>query len=178
MGKVLHWELCQEFKLVCTNKLYMHNQASVLKNEMHQLLWDFEIQTDRQISARRPELVIINKKKRTCRIDHRVKSKEIEKKDKYLDLARELNKTVEHESDCDTNCNRSSCYSDWRIGARTGGFGNKRTRGDHPDYSIFEIVQNTEKSTGDLSRLVVTQTPVRNHRLTLVWKTLKGIKLW
>ena len=41
--------------------------------------------------------------------DHRVKLKEKEKKDKYLDLARELKKTVKHESDGDTNCNW--CYS-------------------------------------------------------------------
>ena len=31
--------------------------------------------------------------------------KESEKKDKYLDLARELKKTIEHEGDGDTNCN-------------------------------------------------------------------------
>ena len=36
--------------------------------------------------------------------DHSVKIKEIEKRDKYLDLARELKKTIEHESDSDTNC--------------------------------------------------------------------------
>ena len=43
--------------------------------------------------------MIINKKKRTCKIvdfavpvDHRIKLKEWEKKDKYLDLARELKK--------------------------------------------------------------------------------------
>ena len=30
---------------------------------MHKLLWDFEIQTDHLISARRPDLIIINKKK-------------------------------------------------------------------------------------------------------------------
>ena len=36
-------------------------------------------------------------------VDHRVKLKENEKKDKYLDLARELKKK-EHESDGDTNC--------------------------------------------------------------------------
>ncbi len=29
--------------------------------------------------------------------DHRIKLKECKKKDKYLDLARELTKTVEHE---------------------------------------------------------------------------------
>ena len=34
--------------------------------------------------------------------DHKDKLKESEKRDKYLDLARELKKTVEHESDSDT----------------------------------------------------------------------------
>ena len=76
----------------------MHNVAFVQKNELHKLLCDFEIQTDHLISARRPELVII-KKKRAWRIvdfaipaNHRVKLKESEKKDKYLDLSRELKK--------------------------------------------------------------------------------------
>ena len=39
--------------------------------------------------------------------------------------------------------------------------------------SIAENGQNTETSRGDLRRLVVTQTPVKNHQLTLMWKTLK-----
>ena len=41
--------------------------------------------------------------------DHKVKLKETEKSDKYLDLARELKnkqkKAMEHESNSDTNCN-------------------------------------------------------------------------
>ena len=68
----------------------MHNPESVLENETHKLLWDFDIQTDHLISARRPDLVIINKKNRTYRIvdfavpaDHREKLKESEKLDKY-----------------------------------------------------------------------------------------------
>ena len=63
----------------------------------HKNLLDFDIQTDHLISARRPDLII--KKKRICKIvdfavpaDHRIKPKECEKKDKYLDLARELKK--------------------------------------------------------------------------------------
>ena len=78
----------------------MHNPASVLENDTHKLLWDFYIQTDHLISARRPNLIITNNnKKRTCKIadfavpaDHRLKLKECEKKDKYLDLVRELKK--------------------------------------------------------------------------------------
>ena len=42
----------------------MHNPASFRENEKHELQWDFEIQTDHQISAKQTELVIINKKKR------------------------------------------------------------------------------------------------------------------
>ena len=80
-----------------TNKWLKYNPESVLKKETHKLLRDFEIQTDHLISARRPELVNVNKKKRTCRIvgfdvlaDHRVKIKECEKRDKYLNLSRKL----------------------------------------------------------------------------------------
>ena len=67
----------------------------------NKLLWDFDIHMDHLISARRPDLIIINKKKKkiTCKIidfavpvDKRIKLKEWEKKDKYLDLARELKK--------------------------------------------------------------------------------------
>ena len=77
----------------------MHNPEPVLKNNTHKLLWDFDLHTDHLISARRPDLIIINKKKRTCKIvdfavlaDHRINLKECEKKDKYLDLARKLKK--------------------------------------------------------------------------------------
>ena len=77
----------------------MHNPAPVVENDTHKLLWDFDIHTDHLISARRPGLIIINKKKIIFKIvdfavpaDHRIKLKECEKKDNYLDLARELKK--------------------------------------------------------------------------------------
>ena len=41
----------------------MHNPAPVLENSMHKLLWDFNLQTDHLLPARRPDLIIINKKK-------------------------------------------------------------------------------------------------------------------
>ena len=71
--------------------------------------------------------------------DHWVKLKESEMKNKYQDLAWELKKTVEHEIDGYTNCNWCPWYSHQRIGSRTGELGNKRTNGDHPNYSIKEI---------------------------------------
>ena len=48
-----------------------------------------------------------------------------------------------------------------RFGTRTGGLGNKRTSGDHPNSSIVEIDQNTENGPGYLRRCAVTQTLVK-----------------
>ena len=42
----------------------MHNLESVQENERHKILWDFKIQTDHLILARRPDLMIVNKKKK------------------------------------------------------------------------------------------------------------------
>ena len=85
----------------------MHNPAPVQENNTYKLVWDFDIQTDYLISAQRPDLIIINKKKeKICKIvdfafpaHHRIKLKECEKRDKYLDLVRELKKTMEHKGD-------------------------------------------------------------------------------
>ena len=80
----------------------MHNPASVLENDTHKLLGDFDIQTDHLISARRPNLIIINNKKKKkenlqncqlcCPSRPQNKTEKCEKRDKYLDLARELKK--------------------------------------------------------------------------------------
>ena len=82
----------------------MHSPALVLENDTHKLLWDFNIQTDHIIPARRPDQTRPDnnqqkKKKKICKIvdfavpaDHRINLKECEKKDKYLDLARGLKK--------------------------------------------------------------------------------------
>ena len=107
----------------------MHNPAPVPENNTQKLLWDFDIQTDHLILARRPDLIIINKKKkRICKIvdiavpaDHKIKLKECEKKNKYMDLARGLKKTIEREGDNYTSCDWCFWYSNsriWRNGYR------------------------------------------------------------
>ena len=99
VDKVIHRELCKKMKFDLKNKWSMQNPESVLENGTHKLFWDFETQTDHFNSARCLDLMIINKKERTCRIvdfavlaNHRVILKECEMKDKYLDLIRELKK--------------------------------------------------------------------------------------
>ena len=83
---------------------------------------------------------------------------------------------MEHDGDGDTSCNWRTRYSYQRIGTVTGRLGNKRASGDYPDNSIIKICQNTLKNTKDLKRFAVIQTPVKNHQLTLVWKTLKRVE--
>ena len=119
-------------------------------------------------------ILMIKKNNNAVPVDHRVKLKECEKRDKYLDLW-ELKITVQHESDDYTNCNWCSWYCHQRIGTRAGELGNNGTGGDNPNYCIVEIGQNTEKSPSDLRRLAITQSPVKNHQLMLMWKTLS---LW
>ena len=62
-------------------------------------MWDFSIPTDHVIEARRPELVIVDKKERICKIiefavpvDSRIEEKEKDETEKYQDLGGELQK--------------------------------------------------------------------------------------
>ena len=62
-----------------------------------EILWDVMIQCDRDIKARKPGIVVVNKNERSCAIidtpipgDTRVSEKEKEKNEKYHELKREI----------------------------------------------------------------------------------------
>ena len=80
----------------------------------------------------------------SVRVDQRVKLKESEKRGKYLNLARELKKMW----------NMIGTLTPIVIGehgtAAKGLVQNKRTNGDHPNYSIIKIGQNTKKCSGNM----------------------------
>ena len=79
---------------------------------------------------------------------------------------------MEHDGDGDTNYD----WCTWKIISKGAeGLENKRTSRDHPDCNIIKIGQNTETSPGDLRRLAITQTPVKDPQLTLLRKTHKGV---
>ena len=54
-----------------------------------------------------------------------------------------------------------------------GEIGNNGMGKDYLKYVIVNIDQNTKKIHRDLKRLGITQSPVINHQLTLMRKTLK-----
>ena len=65
----------------------------MLENEEAKILWDFTIQCDHFIQSRRPDIVVVEKKNKECKIidiavpnDVRVGNKEQEKIEKYQGL--------------------------------------------------------------------------------------------
>ena len=64
-----------------------------------------------------------------------------------------------------------------RFGKDPGRVGNRRTNLHFQNYSIIKFDQNTEKSSRNLKRLPVIQTPVKDHYLTLAGKTKKYIMI-
>ena len=79
---------------------------------------------------------------------------ESEKKDKYVDLARELKKkTMEHEGDGDTSCKWCARSSHQSIVKKDR---NGWTSGDHPKYCFSKTGQDTEKNPGDMNGFAVT----------------------
>ena len=78
---------------------YEHEPESVLEKHDYKTLCDFSIQTDHVIEARRPDLVVVHRKERSCKIidsaipgDSTTEEKEKDKIEKYQDFRRELHK--------------------------------------------------------------------------------------
>ena len=78
---------------------YHRNSANNKNNNNNNTIRPNNKSTKRTNNNQQKDQIIINKKKRTCKFvnialpaDHRIKLKERDMKDKYLDLTRELNK--------------------------------------------------------------------------------------
>ena len=99
LGKIVHWKLARKCNFEAGEKWYEHEPESVLENEDYKISWDFSIHTDHAIEAWRPDLVVVDKKERSCKIidfavpgDSRIEEKEKDKIEKHQDLGRELQK--------------------------------------------------------------------------------------
>ena len=100
IAAAVHWGLEKKYGLPHAKKWYDHKAEAVSENEDVKLFWDFTIQTDKVIHARRSDIVIVKKKDKECMIidvavpaDSRTWSKEEENIDKYTELAWELRRT-------------------------------------------------------------------------------------
>ena len=78
--------MCRKNGIKVKRKWYEHQPEAVQENERYKILWDFNIQTDYVIEARRPDMIVIYKETKFAKIiyfaipyDSRVNSKEVEK---------------------------------------------------------------------------------------------------
>ena len=97
VARMVPQKLCEEFNLEKSEKWHLHNPQTVSENVNHKLIWDMNIQCDNIIVERRPDIVIVNKMKKTAIIIHvsipgvkRINYKEKEKIEKYQNLKREI----------------------------------------------------------------------------------------
>ena len=95
LGKIVHWnKLARNCNFEAEDKWYKHG-PEVLENGDYKILWDFSIQTDHVIETRRPDLVVVDKKERSCKIsdfavpgDSKIEEEE-NMIEKYQDFGRE-----------------------------------------------------------------------------------------
>ena len=104
---VIHWTLCKRFGFPHSDQWYEHVPERALENENVKLLWDFSIQTDHHLEHNKPDILIHEKTSRGCYIidvacpfDTRVKTKELEKVERYQDLKREISRIWECRNVC------------------------------------------------------------------------------
>ena len=116
--------------------------------------------------------------KKICKIvafavsaDHRIKLKECQKRDKYLDLARELKKLwniipIVIGAFGTVTKGLLKGLEDLEVGRRV------ETIQTTALLKTARILRRVLEAWGDLRRLAVTQSPVKDHQLTLMWKIL------
>ena len=95
----MHLALCIKYGFSTTERWYEHNPEKVLESREVKILWDFSVQTDHEIEAREPDIIVIDKTSReyhfteiTCPLDWSFLERENFKEDKYQDLKREVAK--------------------------------------------------------------------------------------
>ena len=90
LGKIMHWRLTRKCNFEAGDLWHEHKPESALENEDYKILWDFRIQKGHVIEAWILDLVVVDKKRRTCKIndfavpcDSRIEEEEKEKIEKY-----------------------------------------------------------------------------------------------
>ena len=118
---------------------------------------------------KRPSINYEKNKRTFCLVDiavptdPRVKIKESEKIDNYLNLAREQKTTLEHAGDSGTSCSWRTLSTLHKIGMGIGTVGDPRKNQDHSDYRLIEIEKSPEKTChSSFGEILPANTDVKN----------------
>ena len=92
-ARIVHWKLCGLYELERAEKWYAYQPNGVIESDEVKILWDFNIQCDSLIECRRPDIVVVLKTKKECKImdvavpgDSRAGEKELEKMENLASL--------------------------------------------------------------------------------------------
>ena len=61
VGKYIHWTLYKKFNIDSKTRWYKHSPNGVVESNNIKILWDCVIQCDKEIEARRPDIVLVDK---------------------------------------------------------------------------------------------------------------------
>jgi hypothetical protein len=98
IARYVHWKLLQNLQISSEAKHWsQHEPLKCTEDDRYKLLWDFPIHTDMAITARRPDIVVVDKNKKcgqiidiNCPNDMNVYRNETVKMAKYTELKIEL----------------------------------------------------------------------------------------
>ena len=65
VAATVHWGLCEATGFERAEHWWQHQPETALENESFKLLYDFNVLTDKKITARRPDIIVVDKKKQT-----------------------------------------------------------------------------------------------------------------
>ena len=95
----LHWSICKDHDVKITDNWYQHAPETVMHNKDNNItiMWDMPVNTDRTITANRPDIIVKDSVNSTCKLidmsvpsDSNIALKKIVKKSKYKDLELEI----------------------------------------------------------------------------------------
>ena len=87
VASYIHWNICRKYCIEVTTNWYEHTPPTVIEKDNITVLWDMPIITSNKLKANRPDIIVKDRKTKTCYLidisipcDNNVGIKEIEKR--------------------------------------------------------------------------------------------------
>ena len=149
--------------------MVLHKPESVLENEMQKVIRYFLHETSPHPGQKRR----LSEEKCAAPENHREKKMKMKR---LLTPHKRTKNALEQETNRFNNCNLCARNGPQNLGKGAGKFGNWRNNRDYRNHSILKISRYTDKSPRDLRTRAVSQIMVKDHQLTLAWKTIQIVK--
>ena len=97
VGRYLHWWICKDRGMVVSEEWYKHMPQASTDIGDTTVMWDIKVRTDKHIRCNKLNIIMHDKKNKTCQIidaaiplDQNINLKTAEKLTKYKELQQEL----------------------------------------------------------------------------------------